>query len=64
VPRPIEFKPTKMINPSEKKDLQAFSDVWFRFKSSKNKLSLADKQQLLTYVSDYNILTTAYLLYK
>jgi acyl-CoA thioesterase-2 len=59
VPRPIEFKPTKMINPSEKKDLQAFSDVWFRFKSSKNKLSLADKQQLLTYVSDYNILTTA-----
>jgi acyl-CoA thioesterase II len=59
VPRPIEFKPTKMINPSEKKDLQPYSDVWFRFKSSSNKLTLADKQQLLTYVSDYNILTTA-----
>ncbi len=59
VPRPIEFKPTKMINPAEKKDLQPFSDVWFRFKSSKKNLSLAEKQQLLTYASDYNILTTA-----
>ncbi len=59
VPRPIEFKPTVMINPSEKKDLKPFSDVWFRFKSSNKNLSLAEKQQLLTYVSDYNILTTA-----
>ncbi|MGB1268563.1 MAG: acyl-CoA thioesterase [Flavobacteriaceae bacterium] len=60
VPRPISFKPTKIVNPLEKKDLPPFSDVWFKFKcTDKEKLSLAEKQQLLTYVSDYNILTTA-----
>jgi acyl-CoA thioesterase II len=59
IPRPIEFKPTKMVNPSEKIDLKPYSDVWFKFKSSNSNLSLAEKQQLLTYVSDYNILTTA-----
>jgi len=59
VPRPIDFKPTKIVNPLEKKDLPPFSDVWFKFKCAKEELSLAEKQQMLTYVSDYNILTTA-----
>ena len=59
IPRPIAFKPTKIVNPLERKDLEPFSDVWFRFKSPDRDLSLAEKQQMLTYVSDYNILTTA-----
>ncbi len=59
IPRPIEFKPTRVVNPLERKDLEPFSDIWFRFKSPDRDLSLAEKQQMLTYVSDYNILTTA-----
>jgi len=59
VPRPIDFKPTKIVNPLEKKDLPPFSDVWFKFKCEKEEITLAEKQQMLTYVSDYNILTTA-----
>jgi len=60
IPRPISFKPTKIVNPLEKKDLPPFSDVWFKFKCANDEeLSLAEKQQMLTYVSDYNILTTA-----
>ncbi|NQY30774.1 MAG: acyl-CoA thioesterase II [Flavobacteriaceae bacterium] len=59
VPRPISFKPTKIVNPLEKKDLPPYSDVWFKFKCANEEFTLAEKQQMLTYVSDYNILTTA-----
>ncbi len=57
--RPIEFKPTIMLNPLDKKDLPPFSDVWFKLKGDVSDLDLASKQQILTYISDYNILSTA-----
>ena len=57
VERPIEFKPVEIVNPLEKKDVQPFVDVWFRLKGDPLDLSLALKQQILTYISDYNILT-------
>ncbi|WNW00998.1 acyl-CoA thioesterase II [Tenacibaculum sp. HL-MS23] len=57
VERPIEFKPVEIVNPLEKKDVQPFVDVWFRLKGDPVDLSLALKQQILTYISDYNILT-------
>ncbi len=57
VERPIEFKPVEIVNPLEKKDVQPFVDVWFRLKGDPIDLSLALKQQILTYISDYNILT-------
>ena len=57
IERPIEFKPVEIVNPLEKKDVQPFVDVWFRLKGDPVDLSLALKQQILTYISDYNILT-------
>jgi acyl-CoA thioesterase-2 len=56
IERPIEFKPTVIVNPLERKDLPPFSDVWFKLKGNTTGMELATKQQLLTYISDYNIL--------
>ena len=59
IERPIDFKPTKISNPLERKDLPPFSDVWFKLKGDVKGLDLATKQQILTYISDYNILVSA-----
>jgi acyl-CoA thioesterase-2 len=59
IKRPIEFKPTVLVNPLERKDLPPFSDVWFKVKGETKNLDLATKQQILTYISDYNILVSA-----
>ncbi|WKD85528.1 Acyl-CoA thioesterase 2 [Polaribacter huanghezhanensis] len=56
IERPIEFKPTFIVNPLDLKDLPPFLDVWFRVKGKTTDLSIALKQQILTYISDYNIL--------
>ncbi|MDG1040343.1 MAG: acyl-CoA thioesterase II [Polaribacter sp.] len=56
IERPIEFKPTTIVNPLDLKDLPPFSDVWFKVKGSCLNAKLALKQQILTYISDYNIL--------
>jgi acyl-CoA thioesterase-2 len=58
IDRPIEFKPTAIIKPLEQKDLPPFSDVWFKLKGNATGLDLPLKQQILTYISDYNILNT------
>ncbi|XMO85083.1 acyl-CoA thioesterase II [Algibacter sp. AS12] len=57
IERPIEFKPTTFVNPLDKKDLPPNYDVWFKLKGDVKGLDLATKQQILTYISDYNILT-------
>lgn len=54
--RPVEFKPVELINPFDRKDLPEFTNVWFKLKGDASQLDLASKQQILTYVSDYNIL--------
>ncbi|WP_223032744.1 acyl-CoA thioesterase [Hanstruepera marina] len=59
IPRPVEFKPTHINNPLEKKDLPPVSDVWFKLKGDVDQLNLATCQQILTYISDYNILSVA-----
>lgn len=59
IKRPIEFKPTVLVNPLERKDLPPFSDVWFKVKGETKNFDLATKQQILTYISDYNILVSA-----
>lgn len=59
IERPIEFKPTEIINPLDRKDLPPFSDVWFKLKGDVKDLNLETKQQILTYISDYNILVSA-----
>ncbi len=59
IERPVEFKPVEIQNPMEKKDLPAVEDVWFKLKGDSSNLSLPLKQQILTYISDYNILNAA-----
>lgn len=59
IDRPIEFKPTKLFNPMEKKDLPPLLDIWFKLNGDVSTLDLAVKQQILTYISDYNILSSA-----
>ena len=54
--RPVEFKPVELVNPFDRQDLPEFTDVWFKLKGETSHLDLATKQQILTYVSDYNIL--------
>ncbi len=54
--RPVEFKPVELANPFNKEDLPAFTNIWFKLKGDTSNLDLATKQQILTYVSDYNIL--------
>ncbi len=57
IDRPIAFKPVQAVNPFENKDLPPIIDVWFKLKGNAEDLPLSIKQQILTYISDYNILT-------
>ncbi len=57
IERPIDFKPVQIVNPLDMKDLPPVVDVWFKLKGDLVDLNLAQKQQILTYISDYNILT-------
>lgn len=57
--RPVEFKPVEVVNPFNKEDLPPFTNVWFKLKDDTSNLDLAMKQQILAYISDYNILAAA-----
>lgn len=59
IPRPVEFKPTQIPNPLEKVDLPPISHVWFKVKGNFSNMELSIKQQIITYISDYNILAVA-----
>ena len=58
IERPIEFKPTFISNPLNPKDLLPTSDVWFKIRGTAEGFDLPLKQQILTYISDYNILNS------
>ncbi|PWG05633.1 acyl-CoA thioesterase [Polaribacter aquimarinus] len=60
IKRPIEFKPVRVPNPLDPKDLPANEHVWFRLKGEKQTLDYRTKQEILTYISDYNILNAAF----
>jgi acyl-CoA thioesterase-2 len=60
IERPIEFKPVRVSNPLDKKDLPATEQVWFRLKGNYTNLDTRTKQEILTYISDYNILNAAF----
>ena len=60
VKRPIEFKPVRVPNPLDPKDLPATEQIWFRLKGEKTDLDYRTKQEILTYISDYNVLNTAF----
>ncbi|WP_088324668.1 acyl-CoA thioesterase [Polaribacter tangerinus] len=61
VERPIEFKPVRVPNPLEPKDLPPTEQVWFRLKGENHQnLNHRTKQEILTYISDYNVLNAAF----
>lgn len=59
IERPIEFKPTQIPNPLDPKNLPAEDKIWFKLKGDASGLDLQTKQQILTYISDYNVLNAA-----
>ena len=59
IKRPVEFKPLDMPNPFDKKDMLAQTGVWFKLNGVSEPLDFKIKQQILTYISDYNILSVA-----
>ncbi|MFB9051545.1 acyl-CoA thioesterase [Formosa undariae] len=61
IERPIEFKPVEVINPLKQENLPPYSNIWFKLKTPLQNADLATKQQILTYISDYNILAAALL---
>ncbi|WP_299016100.1 acyl-CoA thioesterase II [uncultured Polaribacter sp.] len=61
IERPIEFKPVRVPNPLKPKDLPANEQVWFRLKGDHHeKLDFRTKQEILAYISDYNVLNAAF----
>ena len=60
IPRPIEFKPVKFLDPSNRKELPPFTDVWFKLRGDASGLDLPTKHQILTYISDYHILSVGF----
>ena len=60
IERPIDFKPVRVPNPLEPENLPAKEEIWFRLKGDVNEMSLPMKHQILTYISDYNVLNAAF----
>ena len=60
IERPIDFKPVRVPNPLEPENLPAKEEIWFKLKGDIPKMDLALKHQILTYISDYNILNAAF----
>jgi acyl-CoA thioesterase-2 len=60
IERPIEFKPVHIPNPLEPKNLPAKEEIWFRLKGNIGDMNMAMKHQILTYISDYNVLNAAF----
>jgi acyl-CoA thioesterase-2 len=57
IKRPIDVKPTDIVHPFNRKDMEPETSVWFKLKDPILDLNLARKQEILTYISDYNILS-------
>lgn len=56
IERPIEFKPVHVQNPLDRKNLPPKEEVWFKLKGSIPEMTIQKKHQILTYISDYNVL--------
>lgn len=60
IDRPVDFKPVEVVNPLAPEDLPAVEEVWFKLKGNLDReLSIPTKHEILTYISDYNILNAA-----
>ncbi|MFV0540120.1 MAG: acyl-CoA thioesterase [Aestuariibaculum sp.] len=59
IERPVEFKPVEVPNLLKPENLPPTYHVWFKPKGNITDLNLPIKQEILTYLSDYNLLTSA-----
>jgi len=60
IERPISFKPVRVPNPLKKKDLPAEEKIWFKLKGDIPTMDIQLKHQILTYISDYNVLNATF----
>jgi acyl-CoA thioesterase-2 len=60
IERPIDFKPVHVPNPLEPENLPPKEEIWFKLKGNIPKMDLQLKHQILTYISDYNVLNAAF----
>ena len=60
IERPIDFKPVHVPNPLKRENLPAKEEIWFKLKGDIPKMDLPLKHQILTYISDYNVLNAAF----
>ena len=58
--RPIDFKPVHIQNPFESENLPPKVEIWFKLKGEIPSMSIQKKHQILTYISDYNVLNAAF----
>ncbi|PQJ80397.1 acyl-CoA thioesterase [Polaribacter porphyrae] len=60
IERPIDFKPVHVPNPTKPENRPAKEEIWFKLKGDIPKMDLPLKHQILTYISDYNVLNAAF----
>ncbi len=60
IERPIDFKPVHVPNPLEPENRPAKEEIWFKLKGDIPKMDTPLKHQILTYISDYNVLNAAF----
>ena len=60
IERPIDFKPVHIPNPSKPENRAPKEEIWFKLKGDIPKMDLRMKHQILTYISDYNVLNAAF----
>lgn len=60
IERPITFKPVEMPNPFQPKNTAPVEYIWFKLKGEIPTLDVPLKHQILTYISDYNVLNAAF----
>lgn len=60
IERPIDFKPVHVPNSLEPENLPAKEEIWFKLKGDIPEMDMRMKHQILTYISDYNVLNAAF----
>ncbi len=60
IERPIDFKPVHIPNPAKPENRAPKEEIWFKLKGDIPKMDIQMKHQILTYISDYNVLNAAF----
>ena len=60
IERPIDFKPVHVPNPAKPENRAPKEEIWFKLKGIIPEMDTAMKHQILTYISDYNVLNAAF----